>query len=209
MDAISAVSSPQTNAPAVELEVEAAAAGVRPQDALFLALLNGFPQPAHGEGVLGSDVDRGVVRADGERADRNALEHTERARLEQHPVHERAGVALVAVAHDVFRVAGRGADGLPLEPGREPRAASAPKPGVVDLLDDLLGLFFFEASSQGVEAAAADVFVEADGVDAAGVLDGDVLLRPDELGDGRVADVDGVAGHRLPRLVGQQFFENT
>ena len=97
------------------------------------------PQGGHGVGVLGADVDVALARPDGVGGDGHALDEGERVALDDHPVRERPGVALVEVAGHELQVGGRLQDGLPLDAGREAGAAAAAEPGVGDLLDHLGG----------------------------------------------------------------------
>ncbi len=85
--------------------------------------------------------------------------------LHQAAVHERAGVALVAVADDVLDVALGLAGGLPLVAGGEAPAAPAAQPRLLDLVDDLLGLHLEEHLGQGGVAADRDVVLYRGGID--------------------------------------------
>ena len=111
--------------------------GVAEQPALG-HLLDGGAEPVDGKRVFGSDVDVGLVGPHGVRPDEHALEYRVRVALQDCPVHERAGVALVGVADDVLLVPGGVMAELPLEPGREPGAAAPAQAGPLDRVDDLL-----------------------------------------------------------------------
>ena len=62
---------------------------------------------------------------------------SERVALHQHPVGEGAAVALVGVAADELQLVDAVEHRLPLDAGREARAAAAAQAGVGDLGDDL------------------------------------------------------------------------
>ncbi len=83
-------------------------------------LADGLAHALDGERILGADVEERLVRADGVRGDGEPLEDAVRVRFEHHAVHERAGVALVAVHDDVLLRRGLAADGGPLCAGRKP-----------------------------------------------------------------------------------------
>ena len=83
--------------------------------------LDRAPQGGDGVGVLRADVDVALAGADRVAGDRHALDEGERVALDDHPVGERAGVALVEVAGDELQVGGGLEDGLPLDAGREAR----------------------------------------------------------------------------------------
>ena len=84
-------------------------------------------------------VDVAVAGADRVGGDRHPLEDPVRVALEDAPVHERAGVALVGVADDVpAEPVGLG-DGVPLEAGRVAGAAAAAQAAPGDLLAHLGG----------------------------------------------------------------------
>ena len=82
-------------------------------------------QRGDGVGVLGPHVDVALARPDGVGGDGHALDEGERVALDDHPVRERAGVALVEVAGHELQVGGGLEDGLPLDAGREARASAA------------------------------------------------------------------------------------
>jgi hypothetical protein len=72
---------------------------------------------------LAADIDVGDLRADGPAPDQAPFEQQVRVALHQHVIFERAGLAFVGVAGDVSRL-GLLVDELPLETGRETRAAA-------------------------------------------------------------------------------------
>ena len=108
-----------------QVEVPAGAEDVVAEQAALARLLEGVTQAGDGERVLVAHVDEALVGADGEGGDEHALDHRVRVVLEDGAVHERAGVALVAVADDVLALAGVGAAVAPLLAGGEAGAAAA------------------------------------------------------------------------------------
>ena len=71
------------------------------------ATLERLVDPLDGQRILGADVEEALVGADGAGGDGHALDHAVGERFQQHAVHERAGIAFVAVADDVLLVARR------------------------------------------------------------------------------------------------------
>ena len=118
-------------------------------------------QALDGQRVLGADVDVALLRADGVGGDGHAFDHAVRVAFEHGAVHERARVAFVGVAEDVLHVAGGLARELPLEAGREARAAAAAQARLLDLVDDLLGRHLGERLGERRVAVAGDVFLDA------------------------------------------------
>jgi hypothetical protein len=138
IEAISAVSSPHTKAPAPRLI-----------DARVLDR----------ERVFHADVDVAVLRADREGPDQHSLDHAVRVPLQHAAIHVGAGVSLVGVADDVLGMAGGLAAELPLAPGREARAAPTAQAGLLYLLDDTFRSSL-EDRSQGGVAADGDVVLD-------------------------------------------------
>ena len=105
-DAMSAVSSPQTNAPAPSTvsmsNVEAAAEDVLAEDAVRPRLLDRALEADDRERVLGADVDDPLARAGDVARDEHPLEERVGVGLDLVAVHVRAGIALVRVADEVL-----------------------------------------------------------------------------------------------------------
>jgi hypothetical protein len=94
---------------------------------------------ADGMRIFGAQIDIALGRADRDAGDRHALDQHEGVALHDHAVGEGAAVALVGVADDVFVAGLRVVHGLPLDAGREARAAAPAQAGGGDLLDDVGG----------------------------------------------------------------------
>ena len=199
IEAMSAVSSPQTKAPAPSLifrwksqPLPSASSPSRPRSSAAAIAMR---RRRDGERVLGAHVDVALVRADGVAADEHALEHGVRVAVHDGGVHEGAGVALVAVADDVLGLAGRRGRELPLQARREPGAAAAAQTGGEHLLDELLGPHRRERLARGLVAAPREVLVDVLRVDDPDVAQRDALLRlveRDVVGAG-----DALAGRRV------------
>ncbi len=180
MLAMSAVSSPQTKAPAPSLrcsvELPAAAEHVLAEVAARLGVGDRLGEALDGQRVLGAHVHVALVRADRVAADEHAFDDGVRVALEDGAVHERPGVALVGVADDVLLVALALIGELPLDARGEAGAAAAADARVGDLLDDPLGRLLAESHARGLVAAARQILLDALGIDDAHVAQGDARL---------------------------------
>ena len=173
MEAIRAVSSPQTKAPAPSLtcswKLKSVPRMLSPSRPYSSACSMAIFRRLMASGILGAAVDVAFFGADGVAAQHHAFEQAVRVALDDGAVHEGAGVAFVGVADDVLDVA-RGLGGeFPLEAGQEAGAATAAQAGVLDFLDDRFGRHLEQGLGQSRVAAAGDVLLDALGVDHAAV----------------------------------------
>lgn len=83
-------------------EVEAAPHDPPSEKAARRRLADGYPEPLHGQRILGAHVDDAARRADGVSGDRHPLQNRVRVALQDAPVHERARIPLVRVADQVL-----------------------------------------------------------------------------------------------------------
>ena len=175
MEAVRAVDSPQTKAPAPWLmrmsKLKPEPRMSSPSRLRSRAVLEGVAQALHGERVLVAHVDVAlhgpVAGADGEGGDDHALDDAVRVALEHRAVHERARVALVGVADDVVLLARVGAAEAPLLAGREAGAAAAAQAARLDFVDHGLRVGGAEHLGQRRVAAVGQVVVERVRVDLA------------------------------------------
>jgi hypothetical protein len=140
-DWISAVSSPQTNAPAPS-RTSRCRENAEPrisEEAALLGLAYRGARVAHGLRVFGANVQVALGRANGVRRDGQPFEHTMRVGFEHQPVHECAGISLIAVADDIFDWVGLGTPERPFSSGRKARAAAPAQAGIGDRGDDVVG----------------------------------------------------------------------
>ena len=169
----------------LDIKGEVCAQNVLAQQAVLTGLFDGDLQTVDGDGVLGPDIDVALSAAHGVGGDGHGLQHGEGVALQHGAVHEGAGVTLVGVTGHILDTIG--ADGvpgeLPLQAGGEAGATPAPKAGILDGVDDLLGVHLvFQDVAQGHIAVGADVLVNGLGVDDAAVTQGDTGLVLIELG---------------------------
>jgi hypothetical protein len=92
-----------------------------------LRLADRRAQPRDGQRVFGSAVDVPLGGVDGKGRDGHPFEDAEGIALEDAPVHERPGVALVGVADDVLLLAVSLRDRGPLQPGEVTRSSPTAK----------------------------------------------------------------------------------
>ena len=147
IEAISAVSSPQTNAPAPRrtsmLKLKVVPQMSLPSSPRCSACRMAVLQPLDGQRIFRPDVDVTLVRADRVAGDRHAFEHAMRVAFQHAAVHERAGIAFVGVADHVLLAAAVGlGDRAPLQPGGKAGAAAPAQPALRHLVDDLAAASF-------------------------------------------------------------------
>ena len=106
----------------------------------------------------------------GDTGDHHALQHAVGFSFHHGAVHERAGVALVAVADHIFDLFLLAQHLRPFPPGGEAAAPSAAQTGIGDLIHDLLRGHVKQRLFHGGVAANRDVFPDGLGVDMAAVF---------------------------------------
>ncbi len=89
--------------------------------------------------------------------------------LQERPVHEGSGVALVGVTDQVLRIARRPATQIPFDAGRESRAAAPTQAGTSDLGDHLIRLHGRKRLSNGRICAPCYRVLDPHGIDAPAV----------------------------------------
>ncbi|MPM40239.1 hypothetical protein SDC9_86879 [bioreactor metagenome] len=178
------------------------AAEIRAEDLVskksgLFSLRYGLLQALDRERVFGAAVDIALVGSDRVGADDHALEYRVGVALKQRAVHERAGVALVGVADDIFLRARRLLAEAPLHACREPAAAAAAESGLLHLFDDLLRRHREKDLRKSFVAVGSDVFLKRVGVDVSAVLEDEAVLL--------LVEVDvSIVGNALRR---EGFFE--
>ena len=150
---------------------------MRAQDSRVLRGLHGGADALDGQRVFRAYVDVAFVRADGHRGDHHAFDDGVWVALHDRAVHERAGVALVAVADDVFFIAFTLAGQIPFAARGEAAAAPALEAGIHHQAANCLGrhvrsFFCLRVSAHG------DIFVDVGRVDIADLFQHNVVLIP-------------------------------
>ena len=96
--------------------------------------------------------------------------------FEHQPVHERAGIAFIAVADDVSDRIGLRAADRPFARRGEARAAASAQAGIGDGTNDFVRRAVLNAIRQRAVAIAHQVVIDAQRVDFAAILQHDALL---------------------------------
>ena len=149
--------------------------------ACFTGLFDRVLQAHDRKRIFSTDVHDRFRRADRIGRDHHTLDQTMRIGLDNGTVHERAGVAFVRVADQVFRPACGIARGLPFEPGRETRSAAARKPGDLDFLDDLFRRHGPKHLFKGLISVIGHIIVNVSRIDHAAVAQRDPCLFAQEI----------------------------
>ncbi len=181
IEAIMAVSSPQTKAPAPSMTCRSkeslTAEDAVAQDAEPAGVFGSLAHALHGKGVLGAHIDIPFVSADSPAGNDHAFDDAVGIALHDAAVHESAGVALIAVADNVFFAFGLLAGHVPFHAGGEAAAAAAPQARIEHFAAQLLGRHVKNRLSGGEVAAACDIFVRILGVDDAAVFQHIAVLK--------------------------------
>ena len=159
-----------------QLKREIAAKDIFADKTAPATFLNRLCHPRDRQRILGTDIEVTLAGAHNPGSDGKTFDDAIRARFHQHAVHERTGVAFVAVADDVFGVAVAVVHGGPLQMRRITRSAPAAQAALANLIDNRLAVEFFYAFGKRLKAVFAYVLIEIDRVDCTAVLGGDILL---------------------------------
>ena len=150
----------------LDLEAKATAQDVVAQQAVGLGLrqcgLDVFDQS---RGIV-PGVNETLLRTDGIGADDQPFEHLVRVAREHGAVHERSGLALVAVDDDVLGLLGGVLGGFPLRAGRKAAAAASAQIGLLHLVEHLVRRHAGQGLDQCRVAADGQVVLDAQRVDA-------------------------------------------
>ena len=141
-------------------EVEVRAEEVLAEQAVRLGVGDRLADAFDRQRVFGADVHDAFVGADRASGDHHAFEHGVGVALHDGAVHERARVAFVAVADDVFLVVLGGEREFPLEAGGETAAAATAESGVDHGLADLFRGHLGNGLARADVAVAGDVFLD-------------------------------------------------
>ena len=115
-------------------------------------------------GYSARTVNETLVRADGVGGNGHAFEHAVRIAFQNAAVHERAGIAFVGVADDIFLRALRFGDRAPFEAGGKTRAAASAQAALDHGLHHFLRRHFAEHVVQRLITVGGDVSLNAFGI---------------------------------------------
>ena len=141
--------------------------------------------------IFDTQIDEAASRADRDTGDRHALDQREGIAFHEHAIGERARVALVRIARDVFLAGGLIEHRLPLDAGGKRGAAAAPQSGIRHGAHDLARRHAERRRETGV-AALRDVVVETRGIHDAEARAGQTLLAREPGMDREVAEPQGM-----------------
>ncbi len=140
-------------------------------------------KPLCAKGELAPYIDVALGSAKGKARYDHALYEKVRVKINYAPVLERARLALVRVAAQKLRDSRVFRDEAPFQPGWKPGPAAPAKPGVLDRLDDLVGLRLY-GRGKGSVAAPRDINVYLVGLGVAVIFKKHLfhcILRPELL----------------------------
>ena len=124
-------------------------------------------------------------RADGIRGQHHAFDHAMRIGFQHGAIHERAGIAFVAVADDEFLAAGHLGHGRPLESRRVTATTASPQAADVHLAQHFGRRHLGQRGDQRPIAVGRNVLLDLLGIDDARILQHDLLLAGEERHVGR------------------------
>jgi hypothetical protein len=149
-----------------DIEMLTGSERIRPEAANGARSLYRFLERCVGVRIFGAGVDVALRRADREAADRHAFNQRERIALHDHAISERAAIAFIGVADDVFLIGFRVGSCLPLYTGGESGAAAAAQTGFGDFLERR-GVANLDSALEALEAAMGDVILHRQRIDNA------------------------------------------
>src|ERR1035438_9922256 len=160
----------------LDIEVESAAQDVVSQQTIFSRLFDTHAQTANCERILRPDVD-------------NALSRTHRVSANDHPLQQRmgiafdfiavhigAGIALVGVADEIFRVRFRLSQELPFIAGEKAGAATSTQPGRFDLFDHAFRASIDQYLVECLVTTDGDILLDVFGIDQSAIAQDNLLL---------------------------------
>ncbi len=168
------------------------------QQAALLGLLDRGADAPHGQRIFGADVEEAFAWRR-PRTRRSRVPRCTRcgSRFEHQAVHERAGIAFVAVADHVLDPARAGARAIAhLRPVGKPAPPRPRRPEAMIAAMTSSGGVPFTARRERAVAVAREVVVDVQRVDLAAVLEHDALLLAEIRGGraGAAIEADGVHG---------------
>ena len=126
-------------------------------------------------GIFRSYVEVAVLRADRVARDHHTFDYGKGVAFENGSVHERAGIALVAVTDDVLLAVRLSVSELPLSAGGESATAAASESGIENIFDHVRPVHF-KSVFKTFERARAESLVYIFGIDASATVQSDTNL---------------------------------
>src|SRR5882724_499680 len=134
-----------------EFEIKFAAEDFFPEEAGAMAAANLFAKDFFLEMILVTDVENAALRAGDNAGDEHTLYEEMRQMRHDEAVFDRAGLAFISVAYDVFHRVALFADEIPLHAGRKSGAAHTAKLRSLEMSDDIVeGAGLHESANDAV-----------------------------------------------------------
>ena len=156
--------------PNLHIEIERRIADVVAQQAVASRFPQRGRQPRDCHRILRANIDEPFARANRVSRDRHSLDHAMRIALHHAAIHERAGVAFVAVADHIFHVARGLGYCAPLQSRGIPAAAAPAQSALRDAMNHAVGRHLCQHCQKRLVAIAGDVVVNLLRVDVARIL---------------------------------------
>ncbi|OPZ97270.1 MAG: hypothetical protein BWY71_01668 [Planctomycetes bacterium ADurb.Bin412] len=165
------------------------------QDPGLLGVRHRLLHAFDGQGILGPDIDIGLIRPDGPGGNHQAFDQAVRIAFHDRAIHECTRIAFVRVAYYVFFDAVLHAGGFPFPSGGETAAAAAAQAGTADFLTNAFGRHLRISLFGRFIPAHPQIFVETLRIQIAHIPQNHMFLPVEEGNLGGIAA--GLAGVRL------------
>ena len=143
---------------------------------MFSCLFDGDVYMLHSDRVFRPDVYKAPARTYRVGGNDHTFNHPVWVTFKQSPVHERARIALISIADEIFFIARRFSAEIPFHPCRESRSSSASKTRFDHLIYNLLRFCFSNGLYRGDISAPFDKIFNTLGVDLPAVFQHEPFL---------------------------------
>jgi hypothetical protein len=191
-----------------DLQVDARAEDVVPQQVVRFGVGDGRLEPLDGQGIFGPKVHIGLRGADRIGGDGHAFDQAMRIALDNGAVHERPGIAFIGVADQVFLIAGRLPGEFPFLARWKASAASTSQSALLDHVAHRLGRHAAQNFHQRRVASPGDVLFDPSRIDQAAVGQHPASLRREERMLVEIGDIRPGRERLAPKLAESHFVGN-
>ena len=122
------------------IEFKAKPHAVIAKEAFFVTGIDGSLQAFNCQWIFSAAINVAETTANGICGDHHPFNNTIRVALKYGAVHKGPRVPFVGIANEILKITRSGSAEGPLHASRETTASTSPKAGLLDFLDDLLGL---------------------------------------------------------------------
>ena len=180
MEAISAVSSPQTKAPApsliLMLKIKSLTENIFSQETFVPAPVQWRLSDVHRQGIFRADIDIAFIGADGIGGNHHAFQDRMGIAFQDAAVHKRAGVAFIGIADNIFFIAFGLAGEFHLSPVGKPPPPRPRNPDFMMISITWFGVYSCKAFLDGLIPAMGNVIINGTGIDDAAISQNDLFL---------------------------------